>query len=88
MRHSEMTAEQRALLDAPESYPMRVRFLGKTGTLTFGEVQFLREKGVDFEVGTPEEERHLLARLVDVVAGLLGALFVLRRARGRRRRGD
>ncbi|MGI5861031.1 MAG: hypothetical protein ACOX6T_03130 [Myxococcales bacterium] len=87
MRHSEMNAEQRALLDDPESYPMRVRFLGKTGTLSFTEVQFLRENGVDFELATPEEERSLLARLVDVAAALFGALLLLWRGRPRGRRG-
>ncbi len=57
MRYTEMTLEQRrALLDDPESYPLRVVFLGKAAILTAEELEFLRRNGVDFDVDERQAE--------------------------------
>lgn len=51
MKYSEMTPLQRKiLLETEDSYPLRVRFLNKVGILTMGQVQFLKEREVDFDV--------------------------------------
>jgi hypothetical protein len=51
MLYSCMSPEQRKiLLDNPESYPMRVCFLGKVGIMTREEMAFLLENGIDFDV--------------------------------------
>jgi len=51
MKYSRMSLEQRKLLlEDPESYPLRVTFLGKTGIITEEQVAFLLENHVDFDV--------------------------------------
>lgn len=51
MLYSRMSPEQiKKLLDDPESYPLRVEFLGKVGLLTYEELLFLRRHEVDFDV--------------------------------------
>ncbi len=51
MRYSQMSDQARKmLLDDPEYYPWRVRFLGKGGILCYEEIAFLRQEGVDFDI--------------------------------------
>lgn len=51
MRYSQMNDEARKLLlDDPEYYPWRVRFLGKGGILSYEEIALLRQEGVDFDI--------------------------------------
>ena len=51
MKHSEMSLLQRKLLlENEESYPLRVAFLGKVGILTRGQVDFLQQHQIDFDV--------------------------------------
>lgn len=51
MKLSKMSAHERMrLLEDEESYPLRVRFLGKVGLLSREEVAFLVNNGVDLEL--------------------------------------
>ena len=93
MRYSQMSREQRQQwLGDPQSYPLRVSFLGKEGLLSYGEVAFLREHGVDFEVDDAqiaeieaEQAEEGLAPApprgwpLRLGAGLVAALLLLRR---------
>ncbi len=94
MLYSQMSPEQRKILmDDPESYPLRIAFLGKVGILTQEEVAFLRENGVDFDVGDGQAaealgEGPVLAAAArretrptawEIVLGALVALFLLLR---------
>jgi hypothetical protein len=61
MRYSEMTDEQRALLiDNPANYPLKIRFLGKTGIVSPPVVELLRANGIDFELD-PQQIAELIA---------------------------
>jgi hypothetical protein len=65
MRYSEMTDEQRVLLvDNPASYPLKIRFLGKTGIVSPPVVELLRANGVDFELD-PQQLAELIADLAE-----------------------
>lgn len=52
MRYSQMNDEARKLLlDNPDEYhSWKVSFLGKTGILSYEEIAFLRQEGVDFDI--------------------------------------
>ncbi len=89
MRYSDMTADQRrVLLDDPERYPLRVIFLGKAAILSYEELAFLRQRGVDFEIDRKQAEEAFLEKGVPValpstvanVAGLFLALLRLFRS--------
>ncbi len=62
MKYSHMTAEQkRLLLGNPQNYPWRVTFLGKAGILSYEEIDFLQQQGVDFDLDDRQAEEILLA---------------------------
>jgi hypothetical protein len=67
MRYSELTGDDRCALDDPATYPRYVRFLGKEALLGYEELRFLRDHGIDFEIGPEEaqqdEREGLFARL-------------------------
>lgn len=57
MLYSEMSEAQRQLLfDNPENYPLRVRFLRKSGLVTADVIVLLRREGIDFEVDDAQIE--------------------------------
>lgn len=93
MRYSQMSQEQRQQwLDDPQSYPLRISFLGKEALLSRPEVSFLREQGVDFELDDAQiaeiEAEQAEAGLAPAPpgdwplrlgAGLVAALLLLKR---------
>jgi hypothetical protein len=94
-----MSAEQRRhLLDDAANYPLYVTFLDKTGLLTFEEVHFLREKGVDFDVNDKQAEEVLgyglslqrggMGCILGLVSTVLTALFLIKGILTGRRRAD
>lgn len=42
--------QRQEILGEKENFPLRATFLGKTGLLSFDEVDFLRQNGVDFDL--------------------------------------
>lgn len=94
MRYSEMSDELRVqLLDDPDNYPFRVRFLGKEGLLSMEELLFLRDNEVDFDISdaqieeisaelgeAPAPRGGPLVRTISAVLGALAVVIRIRRA--------